>query len=41
VIKAVRHENAPLAGIMWHPERMTPFAADDRDLFHDWFGARP
>ncbi|WP_285631385.1 gamma-glutamyl-gamma-aminobutyrate hydrolase family protein [Actinoallomurus iriomotensis] len=39
VIKAVRHENAPLAGIMWHPERMTPFAEDDRALFHDWFGA--
>jgi gamma-glutamyl-gamma-aminobutyrate hydrolase PuuD len=37
VVKAVRHETAPLVGIMWHPERMTPFTAEDEDLFRRAF----
>jgi putative glutamine amidotransferase len=40
VVKAVRHETAPLVGIMWHPERMAPFAAEDRDLFRSCLEVR-
>lgn len=29
VIKAVRHEKAPVWGIMWHPERFRPFRKQD------------
>jgi gamma-glutamyl-gamma-aminobutyrate hydrolase PuuD len=32
VVKAVRHCSEPLTGIMWHPERMSPFRAEDISL---------
>ncbi|HZG04585.1 MAG TPA: gamma-glutamyl-gamma-aminobutyrate hydrolase family protein [Streptomyces sp.] len=38
IVKAVRHESAPLLGIMWHPERIEPFAEEDRALFRSHFG---
>jgi N5-(cytidine 5'-diphosphoramidyl)-L-glutamine hydrolase len=37
VVKAVRHATAPIVGIMWHPERMNPFAQPDIKLFRDVF----
>jgi len=37
VVKAVRHEALPLTGIMWHPERNSPFAAQDVALFRRVF----
>jgi gamma-glutamyl-gamma-aminobutyrate hydrolase PuuD len=37
VVKAVRHRTFPALGIMWHPERMDPFAAADVALFRDFF----
>jgi putative glutamine amidotransferase len=40
VIKAVRHRCEPLVGLMWHPERMQPFRADDLALVADLFAAR-
>jgi gamma-glutamyl-gamma-aminobutyrate hydrolase PuuD len=39
VIKAVRHASRPTTGIMWHPERNSPFAADDIALFRRVFEA--
>jgi N5-(cytidine 5'-diphosphoramidyl)-L-glutamine hydrolase len=39
VIKAVRHAGRPMIGVMWHPERREPFAADDVALFSGFFGA--
>jgi gamma-glutamyl-gamma-aminobutyrate hydrolase PuuD len=39
VVKAVRHSAHPITGIMWHPERIAPFAADDVALFRRVFGA--
>jgi len=39
VVKAVRHSARPLTGIMWHPERNTPFAAADISLFRRVFEA--
>jgi N5-(cytidine 5'-diphosphoramidyl)-L-glutamine hydrolase len=39
VVEAVRHETAPLLGIMWHPERIAPFAEEDTALFRGHFGA--
>ncbi len=38
VVKAVRHRHHPVAGVMWHPERMDPFADDDIALFQRLFG---
>jgi len=38
VIKAVRHTTHPITGIMWHPERCTPFSPDDVALFRRVFG---
>lgn len=38
VIKAIRHSGRPITGIMWHPERNTPFAAADIALFRRIFG---
>ncbi len=38
VIKAVRHAELPLTGIMWHPERMAPFAPADVALIQRTFG---
>jgi gamma-glutamyl-gamma-aminobutyrate hydrolase PuuD len=39
VVKAVRHTGRATTGIMWHPERNTPFAADDLALFRRVFKA--
>lgn len=39
VVKAVRHTARPTIGIMWHPERNTPFAANDVALFRRAFKA--
>ena len=37
VVKAIRHAARPTTGIMWHPERMDPFAAADVALFRRVF----
>jgi gamma-glutamyl-gamma-aminobutyrate hydrolase PuuD len=39
VVKAIRHSVKPMTGIMWHPERLTPFSPADVDLFRQLFGA--
>ena len=39
VVKAVRHANGRTIGIMWHPERLNPFARRDIQLFQSFFGA--
>jgi len=39
VVKAIRHASRPITGIMWHPERNSPFAADDIALFRSVFEA--
>lgn len=39
VVEAVRHPNGKILGIMWHPERLEPFAARDIVLFCRFFGA--
>jgi putative glutamine amidotransferase len=39
VVKAIRHASRPITGIMWHPERSSPFAADDIALFRSVFEA--
>jgi len=39
VIKAVRHTDRRMVGLMWHPERREPFAADDVALFTRFFEA--
>lgn len=41
VVKAVRHRALPLVGIMWHPERLEPFRADDVALLRALFGGAP
>ncbi len=41
VVKAVRHRARPLVGIMWHPERLEPFRADDVALLRALFGGAP
>ena len=38
VVKAVRRTGHRTVGIMWHPERMTPFAESDINLFRQTFG---
>lgn len=37
IVEAVSHASAPLLGIMWHPERIAPFAARDLTLFRRHF----
>lgn len=37
VVEAVKHEHLPIQGIMWHPERNSPFTASDKKLLHDMF----
>jgi gamma-glutamyl-gamma-aminobutyrate hydrolase PuuD len=37
VVKAIRHAAHSTTGIMWHPERMDPFAAADVALFRRVF----
>ena len=39
VIKAVRHQERSTTGIMWHPERNTPFSDTDVALFRRVFRA--
>ena len=39
VIEAVRHRHRPMVGIMWHPERIEPFAARDLALFRRLFAS--
>ncbi|MGA3239224.1 MAG: gamma-glutamyl-gamma-aminobutyrate hydrolase family protein [Bryobacteraceae bacterium] len=38
VVKAVRHSAEPITGIMWHPERRSPFSPADVTLFRQVFG---
>jgi gamma-glutamyl-gamma-aminobutyrate hydrolase PuuD len=40
VIKAVRHANGRIMGIMWHPERLSPFASRDISFFQQFFGSQ-
>ena len=37
VVKAIRHSAQPITGIMWHPERLSPFARADVALFRQVF----
>ena len=39
VVKAVRHATGRMMGIMWHPERLSPFAPRDISLFQQFFGS--
>ncbi len=41
VVKAIRHLDRSTTGIMWHPERMDPFAAADVALFRRVFKVVP
>jgi N5-(cytidine 5'-diphosphoramidyl)-L-glutamine hydrolase len=38
-VKAVRHPSGRLSAVMWHPERMSPFATRDIETFQRFFGA--
>ena len=38
VVKAIRHTAQPVTGIMWHPERVSPFSPADLALFRRVFG---
>lgn len=37
IVKAVKHINRPILGIMWHPERLSPFHQRDLVLFNQFF----
>jgi gamma-glutamyl-gamma-aminobutyrate hydrolase PuuD len=37
VVKAIRHSSQPITGIMWHPERFSPFSPADVLLFRRVF----
>lgn len=37
VIKGIRHQSLPWTGIMWHPERVSPFHPADIQLFNKVF----
>jgi gamma-glutamyl-gamma-aminobutyrate hydrolase PuuD len=39
VVTAIAHSASPTTGIMWHPERNTPFATADVALFRRVFSA--
>jgi N5-(cytidine 5'-diphosphoramidyl)-L-glutamine hydrolase len=39
VVKAVRHSTRRMVGIMWHPERLSPFAPRDILIFQQFFGS--
>ena len=41
VIEAVQHEGGRMMGVMWHPERVEPFSAEDIALFSRFFEAKP
>lgn len=40
VIEAIRHTSERISGIMWHPERNSPFDPLDIEFFRSFFGAR-
>ncbi|MHA3790515.1 gamma-glutamyl-gamma-aminobutyrate hydrolase family protein [Sphingomonas sp. YL-JM2C] len=40
IIKAIRHETEQIVGIMWHPERLAPFAIEDLELFRSTLVSR-
>jgi gamma-glutamyl-gamma-aminobutyrate hydrolase PuuD len=37
MIKAIKHRDLPWWGIMWHPERLSPFRSEDLALFREVF----
>ncbi len=37
-VEAVQHITLPWCGMMWHPERESPFHEDDVSFFRHWFG---
>jgi N5-(cytidine 5'-diphosphoramidyl)-L-glutamine hydrolase len=37
VIKAIRHSTLPITGVMWHPERCSPFSTADVAMFRKIF----
>jgi putative glutamine amidotransferase len=39
-IEAARHRREPILCVMWHPERMSPFAPEDQELLQQLFGTR-
>lgn len=38
VVEAIDHRRHPIHGVMWHPERMTPFRSFDIEMFERIFG---
>jgi putative glutamine amidotransferase len=36
-VEAMRHQNYPCLGVMWHPERETPFSDDDVSMLRECF----
>lgn len=39
VVEALEHPERRVLGVMWHPERESPFRGDDVVLFRDFFAA--
>lgn len=39
VVEALRHDRAPICGVMWHPEREVRFDVEDVAMFRNCFGA--
>jgi len=37
IIKGIKHKSSPLHGIMWHPERIIPYRAQDINLIKEIF----
>lgn len=37
VVKAIHHVTEQMVGVMWHPERLAPFAEEDLGLFRTTF----
>lgn len=37
IIKGIKHKKLPLLGMMWHPERLTPYREQDISLFRNFF----
>ena len=40
IVEAIRHIKLNMHGIMWHPERVTPFAERDIQFFKNVFGGK-
>jgi gamma-glutamyl-gamma-aminobutyrate hydrolase PuuD len=38
LVEAVHHKDLPWLGIMWHPERSSPYTPEDCQVFKDHFG---